>query len=516
MHTRPRHSTTRRPQPGRGLLLLSLLLAGSASAGQTNTDPVGIVYHVDDNMPDAASLAKAPLKSLPKVYFLDMSQLRSAQQNCPKDLRCARYQYESPYLELKKTQELGQFMEKAWQEFQERTYWRVTVEVNKALAPVPLPPQAPWSNAFAQCTLPIGEAAASVLRGNNYINPALPSPKISVPTDGLMSDVKLPGGLKPALVANNLSVPFKLYPQVKTGAYCPGVTPEIIPDNVYPFVPTSIYQPSRQVNTPLGSFTVGKFPLPMSMNWPQVRTRAQNACNAAVRTYYPEYIKAVATEIAKTMPLGLAWDVTPATPGKMSGVMLAPVMDNTYAEIGAIGTAAKAGLRKPAITKFKHIAQIKDVALKTNDPRALTYFTKLGNSTPNATGTLRPGIKTLEDPKRFLPVLTLEEQGVTGIASLYQVWHQFDFVNELRPVTYWSYASVCAVTACAPTIAFPNPIQNMVITPAGCAVASTPGGTGTITYNLPRYHYRWVNVPETGAIPDVQGDPVQAAGGYDR
>ena len=56
----------------------------------------------------------------------------------------------------------------------------------------------------------------------------------------------------------------------------------------------------------------------------------------------------------------------------------------------------------------------------------------------------------------------------------------------------------------------------MVITPAGCAVASTPGGTGTITYNLPRYHYRWVNVPETGAIPDVKGDPVQAAGGYDR
>ena len=422
------------------------------------------------------------------VTFTDVSRAQAC--DAKPDASCKRHA-SARYVPLTATELAADQLEKAWKEFQEATYFHMTARLNAGM-PFGL------TGAFPNCLTRLG--------GGSGITPLETKPTTKVEEDDLMSD---PSILFSPALKKMLPVTFEdgvqwnftgnrresgYFPKIPVSAFCdnPQASPAFFPpENAYPWIGTAGYQPSHFDN----GFTFGPFPMPNAVNWPELAKRLQAGCNSALTTLYPAYAKKVLLALAPLGFTGATWRpsvTTLATPGQRGETLVQPVYESDPRRLPDL------------------LTRVAEIIAKTLDPRAPQYFAMTGTFGANITSPGRAGIKSLEDAKRFFPVLPLAQQERSGTVSLFMVWPSLDIVREQRPVLYNTFSTACAgiwpARGCSLVGPLPLPAPETAMTPAGCVSAPAPGAGG-LTITLPRFHYQYVNVPEGYSVPDIQGDP---------
>lgn len=414
---------------------------------------------------------------------------------------CPKYEHLVPFLMdaaapeksgQRVAQEVAADLQRLWREFQDRSLYRMKIGIQKSgLGPWMDAPQNMWvSTCFADVVTGV-KGIAGVSDHRSTIGPV----NVLVPPN--TTDVDPPSGMgfqeEDARLEDSDSYLSRMFPKVPPSAYCDNAPSRLLMDDIYFLDWTALFSPA-EVQCLYGvCLTIRAVPI---VNWEEVRRRVQDACNHAVDTYYPQYVKAVLETLAKRMPFAINWGFTAQTAGK-TGVLMQPVAATVDEVDGG---------------RFQKV-------LDGSDPRLLPYLTLLAsqvkadakfatpleNSLPKT-----PGVRQLEQHKRWLPPLTPFLQENSGMTTLFQVWFELDTVLEDRPLSFMTYRRWCNSippfgATCTVTPEF-NLAGNPVLTPAGCTMPSGQG-LGLSTFMLPRAKFRFITVPEGYAIPGVVGHP---------
>lgn len=541
-----------RNRQNRGGLLLGitlLLCTGAASAEKDDqaqgrrTDINGIVETVDIS---EVRVIFQDRQAMLRVEKQKAEDAKKKPEDRPKNDEYEKYAYQALIVPQNAARIAARQIDYAWQKFQDTSRWAISTRVNGGLLDIPsiLPVPIPmYQNYSTGClAYPVGDIATQLGHnlfsidyldaGDNLkVDTGNPKSPQGWPTSEqgsyLTKDYKLPEKLEWKQVGDNVNLkstmPIFQIPQVQHDTYCPQQASSYLTDNLLGFMPNDVYFPGIMTCTPIGCATDDKWPFPRKIDWNEVKNRQKAACDEVIKPAAKEYYKEIAKAVAH-VPGGLVWS---ERVDDYVGLYTVPVQ---YIPKDLIGYA-KAWLT-PA-DKLKQQAEdkkddldiqtvnlMKQTITNTEDKDATNvlrdYYNQIITNPTGLPGTDikqkgsstkdQVGINKLEEVKRLFPVLDVRAQENMGFANLFQVWAKPEAVIDNK-IQLFNFKALCIpiLAACLP-MNIPQPINDMIVTPAGCQVL--PTRFGTTTYVMPRYHYRWVTVPEGYAIPDVNGTPV--------
>lgn len=525
-------SNTRLPK--KGLLALFLLLGGVGVAEQKrggNLDTAyGIISLNESNFVQMTPKPNMKDKDIARktgefIEVMDLKAFKTFQDNdClksrttpdpktkqPVAKNCPQFEWSVPYLRdvaapwkspTDVSEEIAKTMLDEWQTFQDRVHWKTIVAANNRIDPPLVLPAHAYEfyptfcgigSAIGQIDKNINQGIAGVTDINN------PKPNSDGIYDRDIDSVYKEAGIPDKYNFDRHHNPldykwnsFSLWPQgVPVSAkekICSGVGQRIDVDSLFTYTPMARYCLGVCLQPP-------GWPGPLFWwRWNTVRNRALQACNTAAKGDYIEYLRNVGQTLLQKMPLGLAWDASLPTPvpGSRGGVYFAPVGK---------------GLDK------WNFQQLTDMASDAGDLFAYPYFFKPDATQVITTDTERKktgaaGAWKYEELKRWLTGGNQMEQHLFGFSNLFQVYQQTDTVLDTRPAFYYFHTVSCTGALwwyrCW-VEAHPRALPNLVMYPGGCQFA--PGEGGFIAYVMPRFHYRYVTVPEGLQIPWIQGKP---------
>lgn len=424
---------------------------------------------------------------------------------------CPTFEFSVPYLfdpteptksGVEVSEEIAGDLQYEWQRFQERSWWHIQVGTNNAIDQFAFPPYEAY-RAICSLVNVDGVAAKNVAQAitGKADLARKPAPfRLSIPPGSTNKDFKKPDGINYDEPSDGIDLDAALHPRLGDKEYCDGVDLDFVPDNPYP---VGVFTPSVLpcVYNVCG-VAVGPYPNPSlpwgHIDWPKVNARQKRMCDYVVSKYYKEYTENVMKIIAKKMPLAIQWD----------GLLNWDFKNDL-----------RSGVVSQPVASYKTNAKdIIDLSNKVKDPFIAPYLKSYGKHKnggflyPSAQFLqTMPGVGQLEEIKRWLPVGNIMEQSRDGYITHFQVYGSVDTVFDWRPTKYWFYSVRCnswfGGGECHPEPRF-NLMSDLVITPAGCQQLRPEGGAGTITYEMPRYHFRWINTPEGYTVPGLKNHPV--------
>lgn len=391
-------------------------------------------------------------------------------------------------------------LQRLWKTYQDKSRWRLQLGLNASITPLPMLPGLPNDHYAPACAFGLGFLTNDVQRGL-YGAPVIkdmkdPAANIDWKKEWNLKDFKLPSGVTPKTHPNDLDlkwwgapvdlIQFQSFPVREA---CPTSSRTLV-DGTYPINWRAAYR--SEVKTLLGV-------IPMQINQTEVAARINEGCND-VKKYYEEYLKGV-LNVMKSLNGGMVWSDTK--------------------EILTSG-GQKMALYQVATTNLTGTAlpELQKLVSQTGDPAAAAYLAGLNPSLAGGQKDKPAGAAKFEDLKRALPVTNPLEQTRIGYANIFQIWADFDVVRDPKAITLHTVGTTCGLFWCSPdAVGIPVPGPNVAIGPGVCQQIggmTWPPSTnlGQVVHAVPRFHFRWVSVPEGHMIPDVKGDPLGLPTGF--
>ncbi|WP_157463867.1 hypothetical protein [Deinococcus pimensis] len=415
----------------------------------------------------------------PMVEVIDAERLRERQRNprACQDRRgeganasCGPYEWTVPMSLLNESVDAATGLRRAWQRFEERTWWRAHTALNMETA-VPL-----------HCWAGLG--AGNLLTTRSTVRTTI-DPRDIAP--------QLVGRIRTSTPDNALHLDdYTVLPQVPPRDFCDDL----------PWQPRVMYVPGgctyvlgTRVFCLQGRDAVtGPGAAPLSFDMNEARKRVTDALRHAGRVYYPWYQADALAEL--TPPRRKALFMLPwASHAPGAGALVTPVMNDDVSLTQYHDLARRAGEALGGVYRTLSAPYYFQVAGRS---RALDALAQAGRA-DLARGA--PGAWKFEEFKRELGPGHPASYDRFGYATWFQVWNQLDATvlpepagaRALRTLTYWAGAIDTYVDL------------------GGVRTVPVPTGVLVPPYHLPfvnyRVHFTWVSVPEGYGIPRVQGSP---------
>jgi hypothetical protein len=385
---------------------------------------------------------------------------------------CPQYEWSVPFSTEEASQDAARDLRRAWQTFEDRSYWRVVTELNN----------------------PAFVIAFCWVNWGGGLNPDRPTTRVTVRAEDLEPSLrdKIPHS-KPD-PQFNLDSYFPL-PQVDNAQFCDDLNLEILPLMFIPGFCVAFFGVDV-VCTP-------EYPKPIWFNDSKATKRVLSAIGRMHTKYLAEYqaetMKAMtpassSDSTGQRLLFPLPWHSN--VPG--DGAFIAPITNTDvspqqFLDLGQQASSILGGLEGANATAYYLQSVVRSPTLDWN---VLPGRNDVVN-TP-------PGIWKLEEFKRLLKPSNPTYYERIGYVNFFQAWNEVtttvlpepNWAKVTRPIIYWAVG------------------LRVNIDPFTCGICVTPQPAPVpvapflVPFVGPRMNWTWTSVPEGYSIPRVVGDPL--------